>query len=208
MSKVRCAISSVAKPMCSRVGSWKPMEFSQPAKSFHTPKNATNSRQRLTPVTISALVMGMLLTVISGLRIRFFMLKKPTAARAPTTVAMAVASRETRRVGPMALVISLSRNSSTYQSRVKPCQTVRLLESLNEKTISTKIGAYRNRNTNAMKNWFSLDGFFVITASPPVPHPRRSDSSPPCRPPRSPSSPGRWPRPDGGCRPRPGTAAQ
>ena len=90
---------------------------------------------------MSALVMGMLLTVSSGLRQRFFMLKKPTAAMVPAAVAITVESRETSRVADRALMICRSCTSSTYQRRVKPCQTVRLLESLKEKTMSTKIGA-------------------------------------------------------------------
>ena len=111
------------------------------AKVSQPAKKATNSRQRLTPVTMSALVMGMLLTVSSGLRQRFFMLKKPTAAMVPAAVAITVESRETSRVADRALMICRSCTSSTYQRRVKPCQTVRLLESLKEKTMSTKIGA-------------------------------------------------------------------
>ena len=93
------------------------------------------------PVTMSALVMGMLLRVMMGLRQRFFMLKSPTAVRVPTTVAMTVASRDTSRVVESALMMELSRKSSAYQLKVKPFQTVRLLESLKEKTMRTKMGA-------------------------------------------------------------------
>ena len=131
------AINSVPKPMCRWTGRrMRPCApFSHRAKASQPPKNATNSRHRLTPVTMSALVMGMLLTVISGPRHRFFILKKPIAAMVPAPVA------ETRRVDDRALMICRSRTSSPYHRRVKPCQTVRLLESLKEKTISTKIGA-------------------------------------------------------------------
>ena len=90
---------------------------------------------------MSALVMGMLLTVIRGRRQRFFMWNRPTAAMVPAAVAITVASRDTSRVVHSALVMARSRTSSSYQRRVKPCHTVRLLESLKEKTISTKMGA-------------------------------------------------------------------
>ena len=90
---------------------------------------------------MSALVIGMLLTASRGLLHRFFILKKPTAAMVPAAVAMTVASRDTSRVVDRAFMICRSWRSSTYQRRVKPFQTVRLWESLKEKTISTKMGA-------------------------------------------------------------------
>ena len=55
--------------MVSGVGSRKsPRELNQAAKVPQPLKKATNSRHRLTPVTMSAFIMGMLLTVIRGSR--------------------------------------------------------------------------------------------------------------------------------------------
>ena len=117
MLKVMCATSKVPKP------SEKPSRF---------PVN-TNSSIRETPVMMSALVMGMLLMVMSRLRGRRFMEKKPMAAAVPRMVAMTEASTDTVSVVLKADRISSSWNSSVYQWKEKPDQTVRLLESLKEK---------------------------------------------------------------------------
>ena len=70
MLKQTWAISSVPNPIVSRSGST--MAFCQllthPAKAPQPLKNTTNSRHRLTPVTMSAFIMGMLLTAIRPLR--------------------------------------------------------------------------------------------------------------------------------------------
>ena len=69
------------------------------------------------------------------------MLEKPMAAAVPTTVAMSVARMETSSVVCRAVSTVRFPSSSRYQSRVKPPQTALDLESLKEKTISTKMGA-------------------------------------------------------------------
>ncbi len=43
-------------------------ELTHPAKLLHPLKNTTNSSARLTPVTISAFIMGMLFTAINASR--------------------------------------------------------------------------------------------------------------------------------------------
>ena len=72
MLKQIWAISRVPKPMVSRSGSTTAdcQEFTHPAKAPHPLKNTTNSRHRLTPVTISAFIMGMLFTAIRLVRAR------------------------------------------------------------------------------------------------------------------------------------------
>jgi hypothetical protein len=94
-----------------------------------------------TPVIISALVMGMLLTE----RITFLLFLpifiRPKAVKVPNTVAMAAASTDTIMVVPKALIMEESWNSSTYHFREKPVQLARLLDSLNENAMSTKMGA-------------------------------------------------------------------
>ena len=71
MLNVIWAMSSVQKPMVRWVGSRNsPNVLNQEAKLPQPLKNATNSRHMETPVTISAFIMGMLLTVISGFRTR------------------------------------------------------------------------------------------------------------------------------------------
>ena len=84
------------------------------------------------------------------------------AAKVPATVAMRAARTETERVVLRALKISLSWNSSRYQSREKPVQTARLLLLLKEKTISTKMGAYRKRKTSAMNRRLPIRRSFLI----------------------------------------------
>jgi hypothetical protein len=54
---------------------------------------------------------------------------------------MAAASTDTIMVVPKALIMEESWNSSTYHFREKPVQLARLLDSLNENAMSTKIGA-------------------------------------------------------------------
>ena len=93
------AISSVPKPnfrLGRRTSPWSPLN--QSAKSFQKPKKATNKRHMDTPVTISAFMTGMLLTVIRGLRHLRRMLERPMAAKVPATVAMTVESRDTSSV--------------------------------------------------------------------------------------------------------------
>ena len=94
------ASRSVPMPRVSRSGSsnrlWTPL--TQWAKRPQNWKNATKNRHRLTPVTMSAFIMGMLLTVIRASRLRRPRLYRPMAAKVPATVAMRVASRETSRV--------------------------------------------------------------------------------------------------------------
>ena len=94
-----------------------------------------------TPVMISALVRGMLFTVRHAVRARRRMEEKPMAAAVPATVAMSVARMETSRVVCRASSTVRFSRSWAYQSRVKPPHTALDLESLNEKTISTKMGA-------------------------------------------------------------------
>ena len=92
---------------------------------------------------MSALVMGMLLMLIKIVRGRRFMEKKPMAASVPNTVEISVASTAIASVTPKALMIASLCRRSAYQCSVKPDQTARFLESLNEKITSTRIGAYR-----------------------------------------------------------------
>ena len=66
-------MSSVPKPMVSRSGRTTAdcQLLTHPANAPQPLKNTTNSKHRLTPVTMSAFIMGMLLTAISvsrGLR--------------------------------------------------------------------------------------------------------------------------------------------
>ena len=72
--------------------------LTQPAKAPQPLKNTTNSRHRLTPVTMSAFIIGMLFTAISVSRGLRRMAKKPMAANVPASVAMIVASRDTSSV--------------------------------------------------------------------------------------------------------------
>ena len=94
------AISSVPKPMVRRSGSTTSdcHEFIHPAKAPQPLKNTTNSRHRLTPVTISAFIMGMLLTAFTAARRRRLMAYRPMAAKVPAMDATMVDSSDTSSV--------------------------------------------------------------------------------------------------------------
>ena len=76
-----------------------------------------------------------------------FMLLIPMAATVPRTVDTAAETTAISRVLRRASKISLSSNSFLYQRREKPPHTARLpvSVSLKEKTMSTKMGAYKKR---------------------------------------------------------------
>ena len=156
--------------------------LTQPAKVPHPLKKATNSRHRLTPVTISAFIMGMLFTIISGSRALRRMAWKPMDAKVPATVAMTVASRLTSSVVYTLCIMMRFWNSFAYHIREKPFHTVLLFPALKENTISSTMGAYRKMPVSAMKKRLpNRTSLFFFTASPPVPRLHRSDSSPACR---------------------------
>ena len=113
-----------------------------------TPTANTNSSIIETPVTISGFTMGKLVMFIMtrfGSRFMEFM---PMAAMVPSTVEAMAAATAIISVFLRASIISRSSKSFSYQRRENPLNTVRLAVSvsLKEKTISTKMGAYRNRN--------------------------------------------------------------
>ena len=67
-------------------------------------------------------------------------------------------------------------NRIEIAAMIKPfCVSMLALVLLKEKTMSTKIGAYRNRNTSPMNRRLPTE-FFCLIASPPFHPPRRSDS--------------------------------
>ena len=67
--------------------------------------------------------------------------EKPMAAAVPAMVAMTVARMDTSSVVWRASSTVRFSSSWAYQSRVKPPHTALDLESLKEKTMSTKMGA-------------------------------------------------------------------
>ena len=71
----------------------------------------------------------------------------PMAAMVPNTVDAAADTTAITRVLRRASIISRSSKSFLYQRREKPPHTTRLAvsEPLKENTISTKMGAYKNR---------------------------------------------------------------
>ena len=78
------------------------------------------------------------------LRGRRFMEKNPMAASVPNTVEINAARTATLSVVIKASMMASLWSKSAYQCKVKPVQTARFLDSLNEKMISTKMGAYKN----------------------------------------------------------------
>ena len=79
-------------------------------------------------------------TALAGLASRALALLGSMAAAVPAMVEMMAARAETRRVIHRASRIILLLRRSRYQSSVKPAQTERLLEALNENTTSTRMG--------------------------------------------------------------------
>ena len=90
---------------------------------------------------MSALTVGMLLTVIRGLRQRRLRPNRPMAAKVPATVEMTVARMDTRRVMYTLSMMSRFWNSLPYQSREKPRHTTLESPALKEKMMSRRMGA-------------------------------------------------------------------
>ncbi len=105
----------------------------------------TNRSASEIPETISGFVRGMLVTDITSRRVRCRIAWMPSAAVVPKKVAIRLESTamttELRSRGRS--VRSL--NSSAYWCRVKPSKEVISFPVLNDATISTRIGAYKNR---------------------------------------------------------------
>ena len=68
----------------------------------------------------------------------------PTAPSTPMIVAINADANASTNVVIKASIICLFENRRTYQSKVKPPQTTLDRELLNDNTIRTKIGAYKN----------------------------------------------------------------
>ena len=64
-------------------------------------------------------------------------------AKVPMTVATIADTKATCKVSIKDSIIKSFWNSSLYQSKVKPFHSTRLFELLKEKTISTRMGAYK-----------------------------------------------------------------
>ena len=93
-----------------------------------------------TPVTISGLVMGMLVSVITAARSRPRALWRPTAAMVPRIVARTLERTAIIREFNNSRKRSESRKSSPYCERVKPLKTAMSLPVLKLATASTTMG--------------------------------------------------------------------
>lgn len=93
---------------------------------------------------ISGLITGIYVALIIIEREVFFMLWIPRAAVVPKMVASTDAATATIAVLRREVKIASLWNSFTYQSKVNPVQFALDFETLNEKTISTSIGRYKN----------------------------------------------------------------
>ena len=142
----------VVKPRVSRVGSstapWTLLNHW--AKAPQPWKKATKNRHRDTPVTMSAFIMGMSLTTSKASRRRLDREYRPMAANVPAAVAIAVASRDTKRVVYRLSMMRRFWNRAEYHSREKPRHTALESPALKENTMSRKMGRYKNRNTKPM----------------------------------------------------------
>ena len=132
-----CAISSVQKPRMDL------MRSRLPAKA--------NSSARETPVTISGLVMGMFVSVMTAERIFPRILWMPRAATVPRTVAIRLDSTAMNRELRSSVSSVPSRNSSAYWWKVKPLKTATSAPLLKEAMASTIIGIYRKMKMMTVK---------------------------------------------------------
>ena len=133
-----------------------------PNSKFILAAKKTNKSIKETPVTISGLIIGILVTFIIRDFGSFFILCMPIAARVPRIVEAMLARVAIIIVFIKDEIIILLLNKRSYQSKVKPLKTERLFVSLNEKTISTKIGTYRNIKTRAI---YTFPSFFMSFTS-------------------------------------------
>ena len=97
------------------------------------------------------------------------------AAMVPRIVATIMAMTETSSVVARLFKIRVSEKRSAYQWKEKPVQTVRLLESLKEKMISTRMGAYMKISARIMHTRANTL-FFRFIAAPPFPRRHRTGS--------------------------------
>ena len=102
------------------------------------------------PVTISALSIGILVIPKSIVRIPFLKLIIAMAAIVPINVAIKDDNTASKRVVPKASMISESDKSLAYHLNVKPPHLERDFDSLNDNTIRTAIGAYKNMKIRAI----------------------------------------------------------
>ena len=106
---------------------------------------------------MSGLVMGMLVRVMTVFRILGFRPLIPTAATVPNTVAMPLASTDSRMELPSSFSSVRSLKSRTYCCKVKLSKPARLFPVSKEATISTAMGTYRKmkmRTVNTRLNFF------------------------------------------------------
>ena len=157
--------------MCAKIRDNIPRE--SPPKLWAT---KTNKSIRETPVTISGLTIGRLVTFIIMRRTHLLRIPlSPMAATVPSTVATAAATTAMISVFLSASIIMRSSNRRAYHRSEKPENTERLIvsESLKEKIIKTKIGAYRKRKTRKV---YTFDATFISSALPRAFRRRRTDS--------------------------------
>ena len=131
----------------------------KPNSRFILAAKNTNSSMSETPVTISGLTIGMFVMFITIALGTLRMELIPIAARVPSSVAAMLAITAIMMVFISEEMMTSLRNSFAYQSSVNPLNTERLLVSLNENTISTKIGTYRNIRTSPM---YTLERVFNL----------------------------------------------
>ena len=111
------------------------------AKSLQKEKNATKNRHMATPVTISALSMGMFVMDITREYSFFRIASIPIQASNPMTVAIKAEPNARIKVLRREVIMVVLEKISAYQFNVNPPQTTLDLELLKDETISTIMGA-------------------------------------------------------------------
>lgn len=92
-------------------------------------------------MTISAFIMGMLLTEFTTARRRRLMAYSPMAANVPAMAATMVDSSDTIRVVYTLFMIRRLDSRDSYHFREKPFQTLELVPALKENTMRMIMGA-------------------------------------------------------------------
>ena len=119
-----------------------------------------NNNINARPVTISAFNIGIFVILVSIALGTFFILFMARQATTPITVAINADITANTSVVFNAFIIESFAKNCLYHLKVKPFHVPSILESLNDATISTIIGRYRNRIISAKYIFFAA--FFII----------------------------------------------
>ena len=141
-------------------------------------------------MTISALSIGMFVTVINTTRGSRFIRFIANAAAVPSSVAASADTSAISSVVPKASMISREENRLSYHFRLKPPHFPRKRDSLKESTINVTIGPYKKTKIKNKYTFPHAPAILFPTISPLPPHLYHNGTSQPCSQVRVPSGQG------------------